>query len=270
MQRAKTITFLSDYGLEDGFVGVCHGVMARIAPDARIIDLAHGLDPFNVLPAAVLLRNSLPFFERGVHIAVVDPGVGSERRALLLVCGEGHILVGPDNGLLLPAADALGGIELAVDIGSSPYRLERSSETFHGRDIFCPVAAHIAAGADIGNAGKPVEADGLVRLDLQPPLISDGRAIAQVTTCDRFGNISLNFGQEELEGSGFTPGCSLKVEHGKRGLTARYSLIFADVGIGEALIYIDSSRSVAVALNQANASKALGLDPAQPVKLSLL
>src|SRR4051812_36618301 len=145
---ALPITFLSDYGLEDDFVGVCHAVMARIVPDARIVDLTHGLERHDVRTAAMVLRRSLPFCAPGVHLAVVDPGVGTARRAIALkTTEEDRILVGPDNGLLSLAAQRFGGIAEVVDVTRSPHRLEPVSATFHGRDLFAPVAAHLAAGA---------------------------------------------------------------------------------------------------------------------------
>src|SRR3954468_8992952 len=139
---ARPITFLSDYGLEDDSVGVCHGVMARIAPDARVIDLTHGLERHDVRTAAIVLRRSLPFCAPGVHLAVVDPGVGGRRRAIEpRTTGWGRLLVGPDNGLLSLAAQRFGGIAEVVDLARSRHRLEPVSATFHGRDLFAPAAA---------------------------------------------------------------------------------------------------------------------------------
>src|SRR3954464_5831588 len=134
---ARPITFLSDYGLEDDFVGVCHAVIARIAPDARVVDLTHGLEPHDIRTAAMVLRRSLPFCAPGVHLAVVDPGVGSERRAIALRTTEGaRRLVGPDNGRLSLAAQRFGGIAEVLDVTRSIHRLDPVSATFHGRDIF--------------------------------------------------------------------------------------------------------------------------------------
>src|SRR3954463_13885332 len=172
---ARPITFLSDYGLEDDFVGVCHAVIARIAPDARVVDLTHGLGRHDVRTAAMVLRRSLPFCAPGVHLAVVDPGVGTARRAIARrTTEEDRILIGPDNGLLSLAAQRFGGIAEVVDVTRSPPRLEPVSATFHGRDIFAPVAAHLAAGAPLGDAGDPVDADEIVRLDKPPALPHQG------------------------------------------------------------------------------------------------
>ena len=142
------ITFLTDFGLADDFVGVCHGVMKRIAPDCEVIDITHGIAPQAVLQGALTLANTLPYMPSGVHLAVVDPGVGTGRRALALRSGDGRFFVGPDNGLLLPAAERLGGIEAAHELTNPEYMLEPVSRTFHGRDVFSPAAAHLASGVD--------------------------------------------------------------------------------------------------------------------------
>ena len=151
---SRPITFLSDYGLRDEFVGVVHAVIATIAPEARVIDLSHGVPRQDVAAGARMLARSLPFAPAGVHLAVVDPEVGARRRAVALLTAEDErMLVGPDNGLLLPAADRFGGVAEAVEISASPWRLEPVSATFHGRDVFAPVAARLAAGEPLGRGG---------------------------------------------------------------------------------------------------------------------
>jgi hypothetical protein len=152
------ISFLSDYGRDDEWVGVCHGVIERIAPGARVIDVTHGIPAHAVTVAALTLRSALPYLPHGVHLAVVDPGVGTVRRALALRCANGELLVGPDNGVLWPAARACGGIEVAVDVSESPLRLEPVSATFHGRDLFAPVAAALAGGEPLESAGHVIAA----------------------------------------------------------------------------------------------------------------
>src|SRR5438309_3026324 len=138
------ITFLTDFGLEDDFVGTCHGVIKRIAPEAQIIDLTHGIRPGRIQHGALVLANTLPYMPVGVHLAVVDPGVGGHRRPLVLRSGEGRLLVGPDNGLLVHAAEQLGGIDAAHELANPAYALDSVSRTFHGRDLFSPAAAHLA------------------------------------------------------------------------------------------------------------------------------
>ena len=147
------ITFLSDFGLKDDFVGTCHGVIKRIAPEAQIIDITHGIEPQAVLQGALVLASTLPYMPEGVHLAVVDPGVGGDRRALALRDASGRLYVGPDNGLLVPAAEKLGGIDGAWQLTNSDYMLEPVSATFHGRDVFSPAAAHLAPGVDPAELG---------------------------------------------------------------------------------------------------------------------
>src|SRR3954467_2058626 len=183
---ARPITFLSDYGLEDDFVGVCHGVMARIAPDARVIDLTHGLERHDIRTAAMVLRRSLPFCAPGVHLAVVDPGVGTARRAIALrTTEEDRVLVGPDNGLLSLAAQRFGGIADVVDLTRSPHRLQPVSPTFHGRDIFAPVAAALAAGATFAEAGDPIDPDEVARADVPLAFVDGDELYAHAVAFDR-------------------------------------------------------------------------------------
>src|SRR4029077_15573181 len=151
------ITFLTDFGLQDDFVGTCHGVIAGIAPEARVIDVTHGIPPQAVLQGAIVLRNPTPFLPVGVHLAVVDPGVGGDRRALAVRTEDGRTFVGPDNGLLMLAADELG-VDVAYELTDARVRLEQVSRTFHARDIFAPAAAHLAKGVEPSELGPAVEA----------------------------------------------------------------------------------------------------------------
>ncbi len=168
------VTFLSDFGLQDDFVGTCHGVIKGIAPDAQIIDLSHGIPPQQVLQGALMLANTLPYMPVGVHLAVVDPGVGSARRALALRDEAGRLFVGPDNGLLIPAAER-AGIGAAHELANPAYALESISRTFHGRDLFAPAAAHLASGVALEELGPPIGVDALARLDLPEPEVGQTR-----------------------------------------------------------------------------------------------
>src|SRR3954452_2654476 len=173
------LTFLSDYGLLDEFVGVCHGVIARIAPEVRVIDISHGVQRHDVRSGALMLRGALPYMPAGVHLAVVDPEVGGRRPAgALRTAEEDRTLVGPDNGLLMLAAERFGGVVDAIDVGRSPHRLEPGSATFHGRDICAPVAARLAGGAPFADAGDPMSPDDLVALDVPRARIEDGDIVA--------------------------------------------------------------------------------------------
>src|SRR3954451_18731318 len=254
---ARPITFLSDYGLEDDFVGVCHAVIARIAPDARLVDLTHGLERHDVRTAAMVLRRSLPFCAPGIHLAVVDPGVGTARRAIALrTTDEDRILIGPDNGLLSLAAQRFGGIAEVVDVARSRHRLEPVSMTFHGRDIFAPVAAHLAAGAPLGDAGDPIDADEVVRADMPLAILEEGELFAHAVGFDRFGNVMLDVEHAELTGSGFRLGHGVDV-NGRHGV---YATTFADVAPGELILYEDAYRTLALAVNRGSARELLGVE----------
>jgi S-adenosyl-L-methionine hydrolase (adenosine-forming) len=258
------ITFLSDYGHDDDFVGVCHGVIARIAPGVRVIDVSHGVARHDVRAGALVLRRALPYFEPGVHLAVVDPQVGGERRAVaLLTAEESRVLVGPDNGLLSLAARRFGGIVEAVDVGLSPLRLEPVSATFHGRDIFAPIAAHIAAGAALASTGEPFDPDELTQLDM-PLAQTDGEdLVAHAIALDRFGNVTLDVEHEELATFGLRLGRPMVVA----GEPAIYATTFADVAPGELLVYEDAYRTLALAVNRGSAAERLGLELDAEVRL---
>jgi S-adenosylmethionine hydrolase len=260
----STVTFLSDYGLGDDFVGVCHAVIARIAPEARVIDLTHGIPRHDVRTGALTLARALPYAPAGVHLAVVDPEVGAERRAVAVRCAQdGRVLVGPDNGLLLPAADAFGGAVEAVDIARSPHRLEPVAATFHGRDVFAPVAAHLAAGAPLAGAGDPLGVEELTRLRLPEATVTDGRIDAHALAVDRFGNVELDVSHAQLAGSGLKLGRPVVAN----GEPAHYARTFADVAPGELLLYEDAYRTLALAVNRGSAAERLGLGPDDPVVL---
>ena len=205
------ITFLSDFGLKDDFVGTCHGVMKRIAPDAQIIDLTHGIPATAILQGALVLSNTLDFVPVGVHLAIVDPGVGGPRRPLALRDAEGRLFVGPDNGLLLPAASK-SGIEAAHELANPAYALETISRTFHGRDLFAPAAAHLANGVPLAELGPPVDPEVLVRLDLPEPVIADGAIRATMLYVDSFGNIALNLDRDDVESLGIVSGTRVGIE----------------------------------------------------------
>jgi S-adenosylmethionine hydrolase len=254
------ITFLSDYGLEDDFVGVCHGVIATICPRARVIDLTHGVARHDVRAGAAILSEALPYVPVGVHLAVVDPDVGAERRAVALRLADERLLVGPDNGLLSLSARASGGVVEAVDIARSRFRLEPVSATFHGRDIFAPVAAALAAGASLADVGDPLAADELVTIQLARPRREDGALIAQVRYVDRFGNLQLGAGHEDLAGSGLKLGHAASIElDGGAAHVAHYVRTFADAGRDELLLYEDAQRCLSIAVSHGDAATRLGL-----------
>ena len=261
---ALEITFLSDYGLRDEFVGVVHAVIAHECPTARVVDLSHGVPRQSVLAGALMLARALPYATPGVHLAVVDPDVGARRRAIALrTTEEDRLLVGPDNGLLIPAAMRFGGIAEAVEISHSPWRLEPVSATFHGRDLFAPVAARLAGGGALADAGTPLEPGELVALDLPQPRKEDGALVAHVMVIDGFGNVQLDAAPTDLGGR-----LGRKVEVGD-GKSARYLRTFADAEPGELLLYEDAAGMLALAVNGGEAAAELGdLEPGAEVRLA--
>ena len=255
----RAITFLSDYGLRDEFVGVVHAVIATIAPGARVIDLSHGIPRHDVEAGARMLARSLPYAPAGVHLAVVDPEVGARRRAVaLLTAEEERLLVGPDNGLLLPAAERFGGIVEAVEISASPWRLEPVSATFHGRDVFAPVAARLAAGEPIGEAGPPVDPDELVRIELTRARVDGSALVARVAETDGFGNLALDARLGDLEGTEIRLGDAIAVRRDTRRAPGVFARTFADVARGGLLLYEDGGGALAIAVNGGDAAALLG------------
>jgi S-adenosylmethionine hydrolase len=262
---ARPITFLSDYGLADEFVGVVHGVVARICPEARVIDLGHGIVRHDVRAAALVLARALPFAPAGVHLAVVDPGVGGRRRAVALrTAQEDRLLVGPDNGLLMAAAERFGGVVEAVEISTSPWRLEPVSATFHGRDVFAPVAARLAGGGALADAGRALDPGALVPLErTRPERRADGTLVAHAVLADAFGNVQLDAGRAEL--GDLRLGRRVALELGDGPVPVPFVRTFADVAPGEALVYEDPARMLALAVRGGSAAARFGLRPGDEV-----
>jgi S-adenosylmethionine hydrolase len=261
------VTFLSDYGLQDEWVGTCHAVIASIAPQARVIDLGHGIPRHDVRTGAVVLRNALPHLPVGVHLAVVDPQVGTERRAVAVRSADGRLFVAPDNGLLAPALARAGGAVQAVDAARSTFRLEPVSATFHGRDVFAPVAAHLAAGAALAEAGEPLAVDELAGLELPAPGREGAGVVAHAVLIDRYGNVELDVTHEDATGTGLQLGRPALLEAGGVPVAAPYAATFADVAPGELLLYEDAHRYLALAVNRGDAAARLGLGPGDAVRL---
>jgi S-adenosylmethionine hydrolase len=261
------ITLLTDYGRDDDFVGVCHGVIRTIHPEAQIVDLTHGVRRYAVRQGALVLRNTVPYTPVGVHVAIVDPQVGTERRAVALRTADGRLLVGPDNGLLSLAWERCGGVEVAVDVTRSPHRLEPVSATFHGRDIFSPVAAHLARGAALEDAGDPLDPGDLATVELPQPRVEDGAVVGHALVIDRFGNAALNVGHEDMAGTGITLGGTVEIEVAGERYLATYAQTFADVRPGELIVYEDAYRTLAVAINRGDAAATLALRPDAELRL---
>jgi S-adenosylmethionine hydrolase len=265
---ARPITFLSDYGLADEFVGVVHGVIAGICPDARVIDLAHGIPRQDVQAGALMLARALPYMPAGVHLAVVDPEVGARRRAVALrTAEEGRLLVGPDNGLLMPAAERFGGVAEAVEISASPWRLEPLSATFHGRDVFAPVAARLACGAPLASAGAPLEPGELVALEQSQPRQEADALVAHVVGTDTFGNVLLDAAHGDLLERGLRLGDAVAARTAGRRVRGVLARTFSDVAAGALLVYEDSGGALALAVNGGDAAALLGVRAGDEVRL---
>jgi S-adenosylmethionine hydrolase len=262
------ITFLTDFGLQDDFVGTCHGVIARIAPDARVIDLTHGIPPQAVLQGAVVLQATLPYLPAGVHLAVVDPGVGGERRAIAVRTRDGRTFVGPDNGLLLLAADEVG-VEAAHELSDPAYRLPQVSRTFHARDVFAPAAAHVAAGVPISELGPEVALDDLVRVALPVPELGRSQVSATVLAVDRFGNVACNLRREHLDELGLAAGDRVELRLAFDRYHALVAETFADAPAGELILYEDSYGYVTIAISQGSAARLTGVHAGDALRVAV-
>jgi hypothetical protein len=261
------ITFLSDLGLRDDFVGTCHGVIKRIAPEAEIIDITHGIEPQAVLQGALVLANTLPYMPEGVHLAVVDPGVGGTRRGILLRDAAGRFHVGPDNGLLVPAAEKLGGVTDAWELTNPAYMLQPVSYTFHGRDVFAPAAAHLSNGLAPEELGPAVEPASLVRLALPEPEIGEARIRATVLYVDRYGNVQLNLSRADVEQAGIVPGTRVELDLGVDRYYATAARTFADARAGDIILYEDAYDNIAVAITDGNAAEMFSIRPGQALAI---
>jgi S-adenosyl-L-methionine hydrolase (adenosine-forming) len=261
------LSFLTDYGLDDGFVAACHGVAATIAPSVRIIDITHLVPPGDVRRGAAVLAQTMPYLPRGIHVAVVDPGVGTARRGVAVAVGE-SILVGPDNGLLSWAVLRAGGATSAHQLTNGELWLHPLSQTFHGRDIFMPVAAHLAAGTELSAVGSPLDVTDLVMLPAPTSRVHDGEAEGEVMSVDRFGNVQLSITASDADRLGIGFGSSLVVRCGRRQLTVPYLETFAAVAPGEIVAFTDSAGLISIAVNAGDAAQQLGLPPGAHVRLS--
>jgi S-adenosylmethionine hydrolase len=264
----RFLTFTSDYGLEDEFVGVCRGVIKRFAPEVDILDISHGIPPQDVQGGATVLAQAVEFMPPAVHLAIVDPGVGTRRRAVVIGTLKGPPLVGPDNGLLWLAAEALGGVTQAHEIANENLFLEPVSRTFHGRDIFAPVAARLAAGLPPEEVGPEVPVADLVRLDLPGSRVDDDHVHGQVVQTDHFGNLQLNVHREELEGIGIMLGDLLELRVGGKSHLVQFCQTFAEVSPGKIAVLEDSYRRISIAVNQGSAEHRLEARRGDPIILA--
>jgi S-adenosylmethionine hydrolase len=266
--------FLTDFGL-DGAAATCRAVMLSICRDAQIVDIAHTVRKYAIRDGAFLLRFALPYFPVGVHVAVVDPGVGTERRAIGVRTGRGDVLIGPDNGLLLPPAEALGGLVEARELANRGLWLPVTTSTFHGRDIFSPVAAHLAAGdATFEEVGPVLDSDGLVRVSEPTAVAKPGLLQTVITYVDSFGNARLAGGRDDLAASigelreGVAVTIAIETDGTALHEESQYATTFGAVPLGRSLLYVDSLGNLALADNQGNLARRLGIEPEQRVTIT--
>jgi S-adenosylmethionine hydrolase len=264
------ISFLSDFGARDPSAAICRGVMLGIVRDAQVLDISHEVRKWSVRDGALLLWNALPYLPVGVHVAVVDPGVGTARRPIAIRTGRGDILVGPDNGLLLPVTERLDGLAEARALENRDLMLPIISSTFHGRDIFAPVAAHLAGGADFETVGPALDPATLERLPWPTAKVVPGELRTAVLYVDTFGNVKLGATAADLEAAIGTlePGRSLQIGAGTHDeVDVPWATTFGEVAPGAVCLYEDSFGRLSLAANQASAASILGLAEDAPVTI---
>lgn len=263
----RPILFLSDYGLADEFVGVCHAVMARIAPGSPIVDLAHEIPPQDIPRGAAVLAQAARHGPRdGVYLAIVDPGVGTERRPLAIEAGDA-LLVGPDNGVLSTAWNELGGVKRAFTISAPGVMLDKVSPTFHGRDVFSPCAAHLSKGLPLDEVGEEIDAESLVEVSLPGARIEPGYVHCKVIGVDRFGNVQLSARPTDLAEAGIPFVEEVHVRAGGNGYDVPVRATFAQVDEGEGVVVVDSSGFLTLARNRRHAAEELGIHVGEHVVL---
>jgi S-adenosylmethionine hydrolase len=272
---APLISLLTDFGARDPSAAILHGVIASIAPEARIIDISHEVRKFAIRDGALLLWCALPYLPVGAHVAVVDPGVGTERRPMALRVKRGDVLIGPDNGLLMAAAEVLGGVSQARLLEAGAYRLPKVSTSFHGRDIFAPAAAHLSAGVALEAFGRAIDPADLVRSPIAEAVVEAGTLRSSIVYIDTFGNVKLAGLRGDLEAAIGPVARGDRVElafaaHGER--PARVEAVpwrstFGEAQPGEILVYEDSYGRICIAENQGDAASDLGLSDEQDVSI---
>jgi S-adenosylmethionine hydrolase len=269
--RFDTISFLSDYGTADEFVGVVKSVIRSIVPDVAVVDITHEVPPYDIVGGSLTLARSVQYLCPGVVLAIVDPGVGTSRRAIAVEVGEGQAyLVGPDNGLLAPAVGLVGGATAAVELDNPDYQLTAPGATFAGRDVFAPAAAHLCAGVPFAELGRPLDLATLLPGMVPLPREESGRVVGQILWVDRYGNCQLNVDPEEIDGWGDRIQLrwpSPSPESPPTVRTARRTVAFDDLAPGEVGLVVDSYGLLAVSLARASAADLLGLSVNDEVTL---
>lgn len=262
------LTFLSDYGHDDVFVGVCKGVIARVAPKVQIIDVCHLITPQDVEAGAHALAAAMPFMPRAVHLAMVDPQHAQPARGVALRTGDDSIFVGPDNGVLSFAWQARGGVADAVEIANRELWLDQVHATFRGRDIFAPVAAHLVLGHPLTDVGPAVNPDELATIPLRAATVDDDHVHAEIRAIDHFGNVSLNLARADLEAAGIVLGDTVELRCNGRTLSVPFTHSFGEVATGRLSLCEDSFRAIQLAVNAGQANQELRVNRGDPIVIA--
>ena len=249
------VSFLSDFGFRDEFVGVVHGVIARLAPDVRVIDVNHGITAGSVKAGALSLTRSVQYLPEGVVLAVVDPGVGTDRRAIAARTAAGLTFVGPDNGLLGPAVATMGGADRIVELTNPEARIPSAGATFAGRDVFAPAAALLASGeADLDELGPDVAPDSVTPMLIPLPEVEPSKVVGEAWWVDRFGNVQANIGPDDMHEAGISQDVTVTVRIGSTEREVPWVATYGEVGEGEPLLHVDSSGLMALAVRGGSAT----------------
>jgi S-adenosylmethionine hydrolase len=257
-EAPRFVSFLSDYGHADEFVGVCKAVMLGLAPGLTIVDVTHDVPPHDIRAGALTLVRAVQYLPEGIVLAVVDPGVGTDRRAIAIETGAGYFL-GPDNGLLAPAVAMIGGATRAVALTNDDYHLSAPGPTFAGRDVLAPAAGYLAAGVPLAELGEEIDPVGMVPGLVSLPTDEDGAVAGEVWWVDRFGNCQLNVDPGELERLGGSVGGSVELRFRGQARMARWVRTYADAKPSELVVLVDSYGLLSIALDRASAAGECGL-----------
>ncbi len=255
------VTLTSDFGGTEEWVGAVKGVILTINPDAIIVDISHEIPPYDIGKGAFVLVAAVPHLPVGVHLAVVDPGVGTRRLAIAIRTARGDLLVGPDNGLLIPAAQRLGGVDEVYFLQNQEFFRTPVHPTFHARDIFAPVVAHLSLGVDPEEIGFPMDSDDLVPAPWGRACEGEGALYATVMDIDRFGSLRLNAYPDQVEKLGYSEGDKVIMDVGEEGLEAALASTFGEVEAGEKLLFEDSSGVMALGINGGSLARVTGSQP---------
>ncbi len=266
MSAPDHVSFLSDYGYADEFVGVCKAVLVGVAPDLKILDITHDIPAHNIRAGALTLVRSVQYLPDGIVLAVVDPGVGTDRRALAVET-ESMIFIGPDNGLLAPAVAMLGGASRVVSLTNDEYQIDSPGPTFAGRDVFAPAAGFLARGVAFEDLGEAIDVNSLTPALVPLPNIEDGTIVGEVWWVDRYGNAQLNIDPDELRSLGIAPEATVEVRFGTSARQARWVSTYADAKPSELALVVDSYGLVSLALDRASAAESCGIGAGSAVTI---